>query len=237
MFRIEFPADRHDIALAVGAMLMQIGSGSRPAHEPKVKPDVPSSLITDESDLENDDPDEVDSKQAFASTEPTETVSKPATGSIPDVDEKGVPFDDKYCAVAKDPFYASGKEKGQWKTRKGVAKDAYDTWYAGQLAKIKTKTPPADDNVVNASEAFGKTKPSAGQTAQTAETGNAPTTAGEIMRWISEKQAAGHLTQDDVGAAYATIGRTGIDLFGQDKDRVAETVSMLHAALVAMAGD
>lgn len=112
-----------------------------------------------------------------------------------DVDEKGVAKDDKYCGTAAKPFYGSGKRKGQWKKRQGVADEDYDAWYASQLTGETVEE--KKDTPINTSEAFGG--------AQTQED-DKPTTLNELMVWISERQAGGHLTEAQVTEAYAANG-------------------------------
>lgn len=51
----------------------------------------------------------------------------------PTHDDKGVAFNEDYCAKAKEPFYTSGPKTGQWKKRQKVEQAAYDAWYAEQL--------------------------------------------------------------------------------------------------------
>ncbi len=65
----------------------------------------------------------------------TKTTVKSAL-TEPPVDEHGVPFDAAYCGTAKDPFYKSGKRKGQWKRRQGVDEAKYDLWHAEQVLAI-----------------------------------------------------------------------------------------------------
>jgi hypothetical protein len=58
------------------------------------------------------------------------------------------------------------------------------------------------------------------------------------MGWVSAKQAAELLTQDDVNAAYATVGLQGVaDLFPPNSAQVvADRVLQLHRELSAKAG-
>lgn len=167
----------------------------------------------------------------------TSTGAAAATGSAK-LDTKGVPFDANFCANAADPFYGSGQRAGQWKKRKGVADEAYDAWYDERLqdlAPAGTVTVQTGDEggapLANTSAAFGAAN------ASTAATGaKAPTTAGEFMAWVSEKQAAQLLTQPNIAAAYQFAGLQIADLFGADAAVVAKNVSSLYSILSQTAG-
>lgn len=116
------------------------------------------------------------------------------------VDEKGVPFNPELCSKAAIPFYGSGKKKGQWKKRQGVDEDAYDEWYAEALlgagtVEEDTAAPSSDSNV--AANAFGN------QPVTTNE--NVPQDAGQLMKWVSEQQAAGNINQQQVTDAYTAL--------------------------------
>ena len=116
------------------------------------------------------------------------------------VDEKGVAFNAEFCSKAAIPFYGSGKKKGQWKKRQGVDEGAYDDWYADELfsGKIEDSTPAettSDSNV--AANAFGN------NTAVIDEA--TPQDAGQLMKWVSEQQAAANITQQQVTDAYTAL--------------------------------
>lgn len=144
------------------------------------------------------------------------------------VDIPGVAFNAEFCSTAQDPFYASGPRKGQWKRRKGVTEDAYDAWYAGQVKPGAAQT-AADEEPVNTAGAFGA--------AETAEAVPAPTDCGAFMGWVSAKQAAGLLTQEDIGEAYTQAGVQVTDLFPpNDADTVTGHVGKLYSFLVDKAG-
>jgi hypothetical protein len=65
---------------------------------------------------------------------------------------------------------------------------------------------------------------------------HAPTTCGDFMGWASAKQAAELLTQADITEAYATAGLVITDLFPPNDDAViAERVAVLYAALSPLA--
>ena len=120
------------------------------------------------------------------------------------LDEKGVAFNAEFCSKAAVPFYGSGKKKGQWKKRQGVDEGAYDDWYADELfsGKIEDSSEQAtettsDSNV--AANTFGNNNQ------QAAADESAPQDAGQLMKWVSEQQAAGNITQQQVTDAYTTL--------------------------------
>ena len=170
-------------------------------------------------------------------TPPADSPAAASTRQAP-TDTKGVPFNAEYCGQAKEPFYGSGKRSGQWKKRKGVEDAAYDEWYAGELAKLQaspasqTQAEVGEDDhqpePVNSAAAFGS--------AQQAPA-NAPQNTGEFMGWVSEKQAAGLLTQDQIQAAYTQAGVQVTDLFPPtDAATVAQRIGQLYGILSATAG-
>ena len=70
-----------------------------------------------------------------ADTTTSATTQTAAADSSPDgVDHNGVEKNAEFCGNAASPFYGSGKRKGQWKKRQGVADEAYDEWYAEERA-------------------------------------------------------------------------------------------------------
>lgn len=242
MIKIEFPADRKDIALAIGKALTEIGQGAAAvdSFSKVAEPEGPFHWLHHESEshgiakdwaelesLIDSDPlvehvgedaykkvvaswatsaPTVD-EQAAAAVGNAGTVTqeqKAAAAPVADnVDEKGVPFNPEFCGKAAIPFYGSGNKKGQWKKRQGVDEQAYDEWYASELlgARIEEEEEPAavettsDSNV--AANAFGS------QTATADE--NTPQDAGQLMKWVSEQQAAGNITQQQVTDAYTAL--------------------------------
>lgn len=131
-----------------------------------------------------------------------------AGGADVPLDEKKVGFNAEFCGKATVPFYGSGKKKGQWKKRQGVSEEAYDEWYAGELlgAKIVEDDRPSATETTSdsklAAQAFGSKQP-AQQTAATGE--NVPQDAGQLMKWVSEQQAAGNLTPQQVTDVYRAL--------------------------------
>ena len=156
-----------------------------------------------------------------------ETAGTSATGDTAELDEKGVNFDARYCGVAKVPFYASGKTKGQWKKKQGVSQDEYDEWYATELLGSNIVEETADPEPIETAAAFGgqvvNDKPAA-----------APKDAGELMGWVSEQQTAERLTPADVQEAYTLAGVAVQDLF--DTAKSADAVKAVYGVLSAKVG-
>lgn len=162
-----------------------------------------ASLETAAEILAEGDPEMVLGNTGLILEALTQTLA--TTANDAEVDEKGVAKDDKYCATAAKPFYGSGKRKGQWKKRggaAGVTEEEYDAWYATQLATTTPTTAEPEEKQFDTSNAFG---------ASTNEPPKEnPKNVNELMVWISERQAAGHLTQEQVTDAYAANEVTDI---------------------------
>lgn len=220
MIKIEFPAHRTDIAHAIGKALCGLtdeainpgilaGSAAIGALQPA--PEVPVSAASEETTPEPN----------VEETAVADVVASEPVEERPTVDEFGVEFDEEYCGKAKNPFYDSGARKGQWKKRKGVSDTRYNDWHA-HMREDGTETDTA--------AAFGAKSES-----EPAEP--IPTTCGEFMGWASAKQAAGLLTQDDIGRAYQQAGWVVTDLFPPaDDDTVAARVGILYNILASQAG-
>ncbi len=148
------------------------------------------------------------------------------------VDERGVPFSVKFCAEAKEPFYASGPYKGQWKKGRGVDQALYDEWYARALPAESQQT---QQTQVNTAAAFGGTGGTPSPSAFDAKP--APTDAGALMGWISEKQAADLLVQADIDTAYTMAQVSVMDLFPPNTPQViAQRVGVLYQILSQKVG-
>lgn len=162
MIKLEFPADRPDIARALGSALLNIagpateggdyeetpksetltsGSTTSPTEGLQSADTAATTSITSESasaespkseSLFDAQPGGTAEGVAKAGTAPQTTPPEGARADAPR-DTKGVAFDSNYCGQAKDPYYSTGKRTGQWKKRKGVDDKAYDGWYASQL--------------------------------------------------------------------------------------------------------
>lgn len=180
--------------------------------------------VSRETPLSDDSLTEIESNAGTAKSlfdtadEPEEPTTEGDTG----YDATGVPFDARFCAKAKDPFYASGPMKGQWKKRKGVDAAAYDAWHASNRPADESPEQPVD-----AAAAFGGTH---------AETTQAPsiTDPGSLMAWVSEHQVAGRLTSADLDAAYGQLGLSMGDIFPPtDPTVVARNVANIHSILNA----
>lgn len=149
-------------------------------------------------------------------------------------DQHGVAFNVHYCGEAQDPFYSSGKRSGQWKKKRGVSDKDYDDWYAEKLAGLRggaTDEESHQPGPVNTAGAFGN-----GQ-AQQQSAPAAPQDTGEFMGWVSEKQAGGHITQDDIQQAYNQAGVQVTDLFPpNDPQTIAGRIRQLYDLLAPKAG-
>lgn len=156
--------------------------------------------------------------------------------TVEGVDCNGVTFNNEYCGKAAQPFYGSGKRKGQWKKRKGVDDAAYDAWYAevlGDELPSATATPPAE---INTAAAFGSAP-----AVQTAATSDVPLNCGTFMGWVSAKQAGGLITQAEVTQAYTALGLSVTSLFPptppeQVSAHIAELYKILNGIAMSRGG-
>jgi len=161
--------------------------------------------------------------------EPEENIGGNTPAPSGDLDLKGVAFDPEYCGTAKDPFYGAGARQGQWKKRRGLSDDAYDEWYAAELGKPGAGDAEAAQEPINTAGAFGAP-------ASPSPAPAAPTETGEFMGWVSEKQAAGVLTQDQINQAWAAAGVDMGDLFGKPPEVIAANIKKVYDILVVQAG-
>jgi len=239
IIKIEFPADRPDIAKVLGAALItlseigaktvgkvqELGEGYAGAaetvkdiqHEPALGSAVSQDAGSDDNGMFTEP--ELEESQRLMDAANTDT--------------KGVPFNEEFCGKAAKPFYASGKRVGQWKKRQGVDDLVYDSWYAAELAKAPT-TSSTTENTVNTASAFGNQ--AQGQQQQSIAEPTAPHDAGTLMAWVSEMQAASRITQQQVNEAYQQAGVTMTDVFpGPNKTEVtiAQAVQAVHAILLS----
>lgn len=253
--KIEFPADRKDIALAVGKALTEIGQGAVTAaaavdsFSKVAEPEGPfhwlhhdseshgisetwgqlQSLIDSDPLVEHVTEDAYNKVVAsWAASTPTvdeQAVADMGNASSADqsvtheqkaeaalaasdgaqVDEKGVPFNPELCGKAAIPFYGSGKKKGQWKKRQGVDEDAYDEWYAEALLGARIEEEPEEQATETTSDSNVAANAFGGQQQQAAADENVPQDAGQLMKWVSEQQAAGNITQQQVTDAYTAL--------------------------------
>lgn len=233
MIKIEFPAHRTDIALAIGQALVAIGQGA--PVEVKNAPPVNAQLQAYTQEYGEMDQERFGSADEIVSEGP-ETTTAPA-GTVCDgvsfkgtVDEKGVTFNADMCGKAAKPFYASGKTAGQWKKRQGVDEADYNAWYAGELAKATPATAEVEveqEQTFDAGSVWGQTKPQ--QEAACVKVTN----VGELFTWISEMQAAGYFTTVDVDQAYAFNDLDMGKLWSATPDEQAKMVAALFNTLSA----
>jgi hypothetical protein len=227
--KIEFPADRTDIALAIGQALTAIGQGkaliNSPAPTTAAAPG-PSSTACDDQHVADPAPEDIaaatfaseentaadteaqevpnDSTAAQCAAQEQKAAGAHAASDSANVDEKGVAFNAEFCSKATIPFYGSGKKKGQWKKRQGVDEGAYDDWYADELfsGKIEDSSEQANETTSDsnvAANTFGNNNQQAPVDEAT------PQDAGQLMKWVSEQQAAGNITQQQVTDAYTAL--------------------------------
>lgn len=218
MIKFEFPADRKDIALAIGQALVAIGQGKALVNSPAptTAAEVPAGAVEERvatpapedvartvdeeavAELETGNANSADQSV----TQEQKAAAAHAASDGANVDEKGVPFNAEFCSKAAVPFYGSGKKEGQWKKRQGVDEQAYDDWYADALFsdKIEEDEPAATETTSDsnlAANAFGNQHAAADEAA--------PQDAGQLMKWVSEQQAAGNISQQQVTEAYTAL--------------------------------
>ena len=145
------------------------------------------------------------------------------------IDTKGIAFDCQFCGDATEPFYSSGKRKGQWKKRRGLSEAQYDAWYSKQTPASTADRAGTQGGQINTGAAFGAGQKPAGPPV--------PKDCGSFMGWVAAKQADGMITQEDVGEAYTKTGVTVTDLFPPNSEEVvAQHVAALYGELVTKAG-
>lgn len=137
-------------------------------------------------------------------------------------DEHGVVFNPQYCGEAKDPFYATGKRKGQWKKKKNLDDIQYDTWYES----VKPDAPAAPEPpAADAAAAFGNAPAAPATSAY-------PADIGGFTAWLSERQNAGQINQTHVDHAYRARGLSFQDLLPPtDEGQIAQNVAALCAEI------
>jgi len=231
MIKIEFPADRTDIALAIGQALLAIGAASQstsapigaPSHAPANKQVEHYSQSSGTASTEIPPGDFGTADSALPSEdEDDDTGVPPVDGKL---DLKGVAFNAQLCSTAKEPFYASGKDKGQWKCKKGVDRAQYDAWYAAELGNQTTN--PAEEPKVDLGSVW--------QAPASQDAVKPPVNAGELFAYISEMQTAKRLTQADVDAAYPAVNLTVQQLWTADPATQSQMVAALFSYLSAKA--
>ena len=178
-----------------------------------------------------------------------------AGNATDNLDEKGVGFNAAYCSQAKVPFNQTGKKKGQWKRRQGVAEEAYDAWHAASVLAAPASIigeeridETADVTDINTAGAFTNGEQQIntagafqngeqinnGQNHQPQEQGAKTfADAGEFMQWLSEQQAANLITSGDIDSAYAATSSSMGDLF--DPSKAADAVVAVYNFLAPIA--
>lgn len=201
--QILFDDKNLDVAAALGRALVEISGGAAMAPAAAAKPEAVE-----------DAPEVLDYKDAGQ-----EADAEPASGNVL-VDKNGVPHNPELCgsASAKAPLYGTGKMAGQWKRRVKVDENAYNAWYAGELAKIQGAAsegaasegakPPA--TAEEAKQAFQQLNQGADDSGgdSVSLTGPAPKNLGELTAFVAENQAVGLLQGEDLGVAYTKSGVT-----------------------------
>lgn len=216
--KIEFPADRKDIALAIGQALVAIGQGKAVVNSPAptTAAEVPAGAVEQHvatpasEDVARETSPTVDEQAAAdmgnanrADQYVTHAQKEGLAHAASETDEKGVPFNGEFCGKAAIPFYGSGKKKGQWKKRQGVDEDAYDEWYADALLGARIEEEPEEQATEATSDSNVAANVFGSQMATPDE--NVPQDAGQLMKWVSEQQAAGNITQQQVTGAYTAL--------------------------------
>lgn len=235
MIKITFPAHDRASAAAFGAALVELsqkpfipypGSDMDPPEE-----ETPFDRVAANAYAENIESGIKETlEQGAAAVNAVLGEQYDVTIKVPDLpvraDSHGVPFDPAFCADAKDPFYASGKRNGQWKKKRGVSDEGYDAWHYSH--RLDTTANQVNQSV-DTSAAFGEPAKGAITTA--------PQTTGEFMVWVSEQQAAGRITQEDLGNAYQSANLAVTDLFDKTLDAasIQANVDALFAILSPLA--
>lgn len=241
MIKIEFPAENKLLAGAIGRALSEYASGGvrkveRCTVEEAVSlaTDVPAHMLTNEEGSDagetgNDPTRNAEAVTGQASSTGTSAGATASANTETRVDTNGVPFSDEFCGEAKVPFYASGPHKGQWKKRKGVSEEDYNSWYANALtAAGNNPAATKEDTPLDTAGAFGNNQNAATDQVKAA----APKDCGEFMGWVSGQQAAGLLNQIDITDAYATLNLQVTDLFPpNDAATISRNVANLYAVL------
>lgn len=225
MIKIEFPSDNKPLAGAIGRALCEYSENDKKT--PDTVEGKPAIRRIDDgkagSQNEGEGAGNEPAKDATAQDGSTQEKSKSSATAA--VDTKGVEFDATYCGKAKEPFYASGTNKGQWKKRKGVTDEEYSAWYVAQLTNVAPTGETKEDAPLDTSAAFG------GQENQNT-TVEVPKDCGAFMGWISGQQAANHLNQHDITDAYAKLGLQVTDLFPpNDAQTIAGHINKLFVEL------
>ena len=256
MIKIEFPADDKRAAKAFGEALLVLAGYESAGATTAVNNSTEYKATEEDHTLAGpkaddgrvpkyDEPNEppkeypgglFDGSADGADSEGLTDSGDNQTGSPADVDEKGVKFNPVLCAKAAEPFYGEGNARaGQWKKARKVDWAVYDKWYLEELGKSANTAEVQETTTYSESE--GASAPpydtsAAFGGAQTQAAEQAPTTAGDLMTWVSAKQADGSLTQEQFMAAFPKVGLQMGDLFAGDAAVIAMNVSKVYAELI-----
>lgn len=231
MLKIEFPAENKALAAAIGRALSEYAGCAQAPATGFATLALVEGKLPDETDPRGPAPtfDELQNAGTATGADDDATGGAPADGRK---DQKGVVYNPTFCANAKEPFYSSGAMLGQWKKARGCDQGAYDAWYANELGKVQANwQEKSADLGVNTSAAAAAFSGQAAANTQIAPV--APTTGGELMKWVSERQAANVLTQADIDAAWAATGFGVADLFGAN---APAAIGSVHGVLSAKVG-
>ena len=241
MIKLEFPADRTDIARALGKALLQLSGVEIPpvvmlkAMQEADSPTPPAPTAAIEvADADYPEPPADIADEHITDADYPEVPEPPRVGEavaddLPDpaqIDHHGVPFDPEFCSSAKQPFYESGPMQGQWKKKRGIDEHVYTAWYGSHSADAPAGEAPAPDT--DTAAAFSADAP------PPPPAPGAPQTFGDLMAWVSAQTAAGHLSPENITAAWETAGLSMIDLVPpNDEATITERVAKLYAVLTS----
>ena len=154
-----------------------------------------------------------------------------------ELDSAGFPWDERIHS-SNHKKLATGKLAGTWQRRRGVADELVAEVEAELLANLPaaSEEPLADDNVVDASEAFKQTEntppppPPPAQTTTPPEGAKAISNFPELMSLVVELKGAGKITDDQINAEVAKVaGVASVALMPQHVDKIPALGAALQA--------
>lgn len=239
MFKLEFDAANKPLALAIGRALTEYGNsmpvvtGASTTAVEVLKSDAAADVeeynASETVKLNDSAAGQSESQSVDPVTEEThvQETAQHGAGDVPSVDKNGVPPNWSYCAKAAKPFYASGKMAGQWKKGTKVSQEDYDQWYTAARADAAAQHPAntATQADYDTSNAF------AANTEQVTAPA-VPNGIGEFIKWTSEMQTAGVLTQADITEAYTVLGLAQKDI-SPIEPNAQVNITSLHSVLSA----
>lgn len=229
--KIEFPADRRDIAHCLGTALVALGAAAALSEEGEPGSDEARyQQHLKDTDTPEQDISSVTTNAGSNDNGGFNQEELDGSENLEKRDPNGVAYNAEMCANAAKPFYASGKRTGQWKKRQGVGDDEYEGWYANELANLEpAESDDGGESNINTADAFGGQGQGQGE-----DLPAIPHDAGTLMAWVAEMQSAGRLTQEMVNAAYTQAGIAMTDIFegpGKTPDVIAGRVGEVHNIL------